>query len=75
MVALVEPLTAAVIGIGAFGERLDAVGVTGTVILLASVLFLAVDEGLGHKRSPSVPEIESGNGEPTEPHTALRVKD
>jgi DME family drug/metabolite transporter len=47
VVALVEPLTAAVIGIGAFGERLDAVGVTGTVILLASVLFLAVDEGLG----------------------------
>jgi drug/metabolite transporter, DME family len=75
VVALVEPLTAAVIGIAAFGERLDAVGVTGTAILLASVLVLAVDEAIGRQRSRSVPEVESGNGEPTESHTALRVED
>ena len=75
VVALVEPLTAAVIGIAAFGERLNSVGLTGTVILLASVLFLAVDEVLGHKRSPSVPDVGSGNGEPTQSYTALRAGD
>jgi drug/metabolite transporter, DME family len=59
VVALVEPLTAAVIGITAFGERLNAAVVIGTALLLASVLFLAVDEGLGRRQSRSVQEAES----------------
>ncbi|MEV1084082.1 EamA family transporter [Streptomyces sp. NPDC050211] len=47
VVALVEPLTAAVIGIAVFGERLNAIVLTGTVLLLFGVLFLAADEGPG----------------------------
>ncbi|WP_328436822.1 EamA family transporter [Streptomyces sp. NBC_00444] len=47
VVALVEPLTAAVIGIAVFGERLNTIVLTGTVLLLFGVLFLAADEGPG----------------------------
>jgi len=64
VVALVEPLTAAIIGIAAFGERLDAIIVAGTVMLLASVVFLAVGEGLQRKPSASVAELEPDRGAP-----------
>ncbi|MFD5073014.1 hypothetical protein ACFWNC_34655 [Streptomyces sp. NPDC058369] len=55
MVALVEPLTAAVIGVLAFGERLNATVLTGTALLLFAVLFLAVDEWNGRAASRGTP--------------------
>ncbi|SPF00234.1 putative DMT superfamily transporter inner membrane protein [Streptomyces sp. MA5143a] len=47
VVALVEPLTAAVIGVLVFGERLNAVILTGTVLLLFAVVLLTLNEGAG----------------------------
>ncbi|MEV0219086.1 hypothetical protein [Streptomyces sp. NPDC050704] len=47
MVALVDPLTAAAIGVPVFGERLNAIALTGTALLLFAVLFLAAHEELG----------------------------
>ncbi|MFE0040122.1 DMT family transporter [Streptomyces sp. NPDC059015] len=51
VVALVEPLTAAVIGILVFDERLNSMVLTGTALLLFAVLFLAADEGVGRAAS------------------------
>ncbi|MET8826329.1 EamA family transporter [Streptomyces sp. NPDC004610] len=51
VVALVEPLTAAVIGILVFGERLNAIVLTGTALLMFAVLFLAAGEGVGRTAS------------------------
>ncbi|WP_432249223.1 DMT family transporter [Streptomyces sanyensis] len=74
VVALVEPLTAAAIGVLVFGERLNPVVLAGTALLMFAVLFLAVDEGGGRagSRSPADPDQEPGRraAEPT-----LRVKD
>ncbi|MCZ4605793.1 hypothetical protein O3S80_18970 [Streptomyces sp. Lzd4kr] len=42
---MAEPVAAAVIGILVFGERLNAIVLTGTALLLSAVLFLAADEG------------------------------
>ncbi|WP_251829098.1 DMT family transporter [Streptomyces sp. ATCC 21386] len=55
VVALVEPLTAAVIGVLVFGERLNAIILTGTTLLLFAVLFLAADEGAGRAASRRTP--------------------
>lgn len=41
VIALVEPLTAAVIGIVLLDERVNSVVVTGTVLLMCAVLFLS----------------------------------
>ncbi|TRV77283.1 EamA family transporter [Streptomyces sp. 130] len=41
VVALVEPLAAAAIGVTLLGERLTPLGVTGTVLMLSAVLCLA----------------------------------
>ncbi|MDX3633113.1 DMT family transporter [Streptomyces europaeiscabiei] len=60
VVALVEPLTAAVIGILVFGERLNAIVLTGTALLLFAVLFLAADEGAGRAASRSTPDADQG---------------
>jgi DME family drug/metabolite transporter len=46
VVALVEPLTAAVIGVLVLGERPGAIVLTGTALLLFAVVFLAA-EGTG----------------------------
>ncbi|WP_327377918.1 EamA family transporter [Streptomyces sp. NBC_01216] len=51
VVALVEPLTAAVVGILVFGERLNAIVLTGAALLLSAVLFLSADEGIGRAAS------------------------
>ncbi|MER6434559.1 EamA family transporter [Streptomyces sp900105245] len=51
VVALVEPLTAAFIGILVLGERLNAIALAGTALLLFAVLFLAADEGTNRAAS------------------------
>ncbi|KOG88830.1 membrane protein [Streptomyces varsoviensis] len=62
VIALVDPLAAAAIGVLAFGERLNAIVLTGTALLLFAVVFLAVHEGSG-RPSPSVAtEPERGRG-------------
>ncbi|MGW0927208.1 DMT family transporter [Streptomyces sp. NPDC002644] len=55
VVALVEPLTAAVIGVLVLGERPGATVLTGTALLLFAVVFLAAAEGAGRA---------SGSGDP-----------
>ncbi|MEU9794485.1 EamA family transporter [Streptomyces sparsogenes] len=65
VVALVEPLTAAVIGVLALGERLNAHVLTGTALLLSAVLFLAADEGSGRKPSRRMPDPDPGQGRHT----------
>lgn len=55
VVALVEPLTAAVIGVLVLGERPGAIVLTGTALLLFAVVFLAAAEGTGRA---------SGSGDP-----------
>jgi DME family drug/metabolite transporter len=46
VVSLLEPLTATVLGVVAFGERLGAVGIAGAVLLVSAILLLlARDEG------------------------------
>jgi DME family drug/metabolite transporter len=74
VVALIEPLTAAVIGIAAFGERLDDLVATGTALLLASVLFLAVDEGLSRRPSRRTPDADTGPDEMWQPRTRHRMR-
>jgi DME family drug/metabolite transporter len=56
VVALVEPLTAAVIGVLVFDERLNAVVLTGTALLLVAVLFLTADEGAGRAATRRTPD-------------------
>ncbi|MBI0380143.1 EamA family transporter [Streptomyces albiflaviniger] len=74
VVALVEPLTAAVIGILVFGERLNATLLTGTALLLFAVLFLAVDEGAGRAASRRTPDLGADQGQRTS-RPAMRTKD
>ncbi|WP_338897987.1 DMT family transporter [Streptomyces sp. TG1A-60] len=47
VVTLVEPLTAAVVGITVLGERPNALVLAGTALLMLAVLFLATDEETG----------------------------
>ncbi|MDI3419411.1 DMT family transporter [Streptomyces luteolus] len=63
VVALVEPLTAAVIGITVFGERLNALVATGTALLMGAVLFLVIGEGPTRAPVTKSPEAESGCGD------------
>jgi drug/metabolite transporter, DME family len=44
VVALLEPVTAAVIAVALLGERMTAGAVTGTVVLLGAVAALATTE-------------------------------
>ncbi|WP_149831222.1 DMT family transporter [Streptomyces tailanensis] len=74
VVALVEPLTAAVIGILVFGERLNAIVLTGTALLLFAVLFLAADEGVGRAASRRTPDPGADHGQRAS-HPATRTKD
>lgn len=74
VVALVEPLTAAVIGILVFGERLNAIVLTGTALLLFAVLFLAVDGGAGRAASRRTPDPGADRGQRTS-RPAMRTKD
>ncbi|MFG2532577.1 DMT family transporter [Streptomyces sp. NPDC048516] len=74
VVALVEPLTAAVIGILAFGERPNATVLTGTALLLLAVLFLAADEGTGRAASRRTPGPGADHGQRA-PRPAMRAKD
>lgn len=60
VVALVDPLTAAAIGVLVFGERLNAIALTGTALLLFAVLFLAAREGFGQPRSRRSPDLDRG---------------
>jgi DME family drug/metabolite transporter len=54
--ALLEPLTATLLGVLVFGERLGAAGWTGAVLLLAALLLVAVP---GRRRDPSVSAARS----------------
>jgi DME family drug/metabolite transporter len=75
VVALVEPLTAAVIGILILGERLNASVLGGTAFLLFAVLFLATDRGAGRptaSRRDADPGAAQG---PRAPRPAARPKD
>lgn len=76
VVALVEPLTAAVIGIAVFGERLNALVGTGTVLLMGAVLFLVIGEGQGRAPARETPEAEAGCGRGDAPtYPARSTKD
>ncbi|MFH8555795.1 DMT family transporter [Streptomyces celluloflavus] len=61
VVTLVEPLTAAVIGIVVFGERLNMIVLTGIALLLFAVLFLAASRGASRAVSPETPAPENGH--------------
>jgi DME family drug/metabolite transporter len=74
VVALVEPLTAAVIGTLAFGERLNAAVLTGTAFLLLAVMFLAVDERAGRAASRGTPDSSADHAQRA-PYPAIRAKD
>lgn len=74
VVALVEPITAAVIGILVFGERLNAIVLTGTALLLSAVLFLAADEGVGRAAARRTPDPGADHGQRAS-HPATRTKD
>ncbi|MET9777874.1 DMT family transporter [Streptomyces sp. NPDC006367] len=71
VVALVEPLTAAVIGVLVFGERLNAIVLTGTALLLFAVVFLAADEGVGRAASRRASGPDADHGQRTSPPTAM----
>ncbi|WP_234387890.1 MULTISPECIES: EamA family transporter [Streptomyces] len=60
VVALVEPLTAAVVGSLVFGERLNAIVLTGRVLLPLAVLFRAADERVGRAASRRAPSADHG---------------
>ena len=45
IVSLLEPLTATLLGVVAFGESLDPLGVAGAVLLLASLGLLVAPVG------------------------------
>ncbi|MEU7723593.1 EamA family transporter [Streptomyces tibetensis] len=74
VVALVEPLTAAVIGVLVFGERLNAIVLTGTALLLFAVVFLAADEGVGRAASRRASGPDADHGQRTS-HPATQTKD
>lgn len=61
VVALVEPLTAAVIGVAALGERLNPVIIIGTALLMCSVFSLAFAEN-AKDQGGTVPEAGSRLG-------------
>ncbi|MFJ7180632.1 hypothetical protein ACIQXA_30540 [Streptomyces massasporeus] len=60
VVALVEPLTAAIVGSLVFGERLNAIVLTGRVLLPLAVLFRAADERVGRAASRRAPSADHG---------------
>nr|WP_189941633.1 EamA family transporter [Streptomyces aurantiogriseus] len=74
VVALVEPLTAAVIGVLVLGERLNGVVLTGTALLLFAVLFLTAGEGAGRAAARRTPDPSAGHGRNTS-HPATQTKD
>ncbi|MGW1819152.1 DMT family transporter [Streptomyces sp. NPDC002125] len=63
VVALVEPLTAALIGVLVLGERLSASVLTGTALLLLSVLWLAAGERGGRVSAGRPCALDNGLGE------------
>ncbi|MEU6806318.1 DMT family transporter [Streptomyces neyagawaensis] len=67
VVALVEPLTAAVIGILVLGERLNAIVLTGTALLVFAVVFLTAAEGADRAAARRTPSSDPDQG----PRTSL----
>ncbi|MFS0697839.1 DMT family transporter [Streptomyces nitrosporeus] len=55
VVALVEPVTAAAIGVLVLGEQLNAAVLTGTALLMSAVVFLAATEGPGRAAARRTP--------------------
>jgi drug/metabolite transporter, DME family len=55
VVALVEPVTAAVLGVGLFGERLSGPAVLGGVLLMGTVLLLVHAERRSGRRTGGLP--------------------
>ncbi|MFI1801682.1 DMT family transporter [Streptomyces sp. NPDC020379] len=74
VVALVDPLTAAAIGILVFGERLNATVLAGTALLLLAVLFLAAREGSGPPRTRTSPDPDQSPERPA-PHPSARIEE
>ncbi|MEV6670961.1 EamA family transporter [Streptomyces sp. NPDC051162] len=74
VIALVDPLTAAAIGVLVFGERLNASVLAGTALLLLAVLFLAAREGSGQPRSRRSPDPDRGR-ERRAPHPSARIEE
>lgn len=74
VVALVEPLTAAVIRVLVFDERLNAVVLTGTALLLFAVLFLTAGDGAGRAATRRAPGPSVGHGRDTS-RPATQTKD
>ncbi|MFI8438976.1 DMT family transporter [Streptomyces sp. NPDC079020] len=62
VVALVEPLTAAVIGIAVLGEQLNALVGTGTALLMGAVLFFVIGEAPAGAPARKVPQAEASRG-------------
>jgi DME family drug/metabolite transporter len=58
VLTLVEPLTATLLGVLFFGDRLGAIGTLGATLLLGAVL------GLTFRRSPTRPPPRPGSGTP-----------
>lgn len=75
VVALVEPLTAAVIGIAVFGERLNAIVIVATALLLFAVLFLVAGERTGRASSRGTPGQDPVLGEHSTSRSAVPAKD
>ncbi|MEV0280248.1 DMT family transporter [Streptomyces sp. NPDC050610] len=74
VIALVDPLAAAAIGVLAFGERLNAIVLGGTALLLFAVLFLAVREGSGQPSSRGGPGPERSRERPA-PRPSARTEE
>ncbi|MDI3420390.1 DMT family transporter [Streptomyces luteolus] len=75
VVALVEPLTAAVIGISVFGERLNAFVATGTALLMGAVLLLVVGERPARAPARKPLEAEAGCHDDAPSYSARQTKD
>ncbi|NYV73748.1 DMT family transporter [Streptomyces sp. UH6] len=75
VVALVEPLTAAVIGVLVLGERLNAVVLTGTALLLSAVVFLAAAEGVGRASAQRTAGSQGPDRGPRTSRSAVPAED
>lgn len=64
VVTLVEPLTATLLGVFLFGERLGPAGLTGGALLLGAIALLLAGEGRGRPEHLTPPRPESAGRPP-----------
>jgi DME family drug/metabolite transporter len=57
VIALIEPVSAAVLAVALLGEHLGAATCVGTAILLAAVTALALQEAAGARATPTAPAV------------------